>query len=847
MTFLSIFTFCTNSIRRPVIGVLLVMFCVAAGRVVSGQEVDPFHKLLERGQQHFEDGEYNNAETVLLEAVDVNSKSYEAHYWLGRTYYELQDNRKSENHYRQSIRRNKKFSDAYIGLGRTYMRIKNRMIDARQTMKEGLKYDPTNADVYYQLGMSYLEQSRRDPAAPLYVNQGRQAFQQAVAYDTQHPDAYYQLALSYEFPSRDYNRAMSIFYKQLSVNPGHRDALSHLGKCSFLTKQYRVGVDLLEQLMDTHGDALPTYSKTLLAQLKASLLQEEREYDKAAEMYDEFIEGLDPAERIYYSDLKYVANDREMTVYEQASESEKQGIVQKFWGSRDPDPATVVNERLVEHYRRVLHAREYYSLGQKPWDRRGDIYIRYGEPDDLQHFLLRAGEKALLNYQPTGDARIDAIRERNYLLRYRLKVDNAGLPWANMTNRTIIDPDSDDKNIVPMTTQDIHSFSFRAGQETQGLVFVSESWVYVEHDLELFFVDQLGMGKFDYPLGIHETSIEEASIQSRFHPQRAAEQLINRNPETYRFDYGGQPLELLYDMVTYKGNNEQTLVEFAYSVPTRQLGTVEDGQGLKTWFDSHVVLRDQDYHRIANTSSKLGPMDRPLGRKSDKEIGVDLRTASIALHAPPGEYNSAIEVRDEASRRIGIFQQSLTVPDYTGKRLGLSDIRLANSIIQHDEPGPFVRHGLKIEPNPSRIFQDTDPVHFYFEIYNLTPDVTGLTSYRTELEVTTKERKGNIVWRFLSSLGNLINRSDNTESVMMLFEDEGEMANEYKYTSIDTGDSPTATYVMTLTITDLVSDQTVTKTREFVVTNDRRRWFEEETLKMIDMRVIPDQEGHDGP
>ena len=72
--------------------------------------------------------------------------------------------------------------------------------------------------------------------------------------------------------------------------------------------------------------------------------------------------------------------------------------------------------------------------------------------------------------------------------------------------------------------------------------------------------------------------IEEASIQSRFHPQRAAEQLINRTPEAYRFDYGGQPLDLLYDMVTYKGNNDQTLVEFAYSVPTRQLGTVEDGQ-----------------------------------------------------------------------------------------------------------------------------------------------------------------------------------------------------------------------------------------------------------------------------
>ena len=847
MSFHSIFRYHPTVTHRLIITTALIMFCAAEGRIVSGQTADTFQTLLEHGQQLFKEGEHSEAESVLLEAIALKSKSVEVHYWLGKTYYELGDNKKAEKHFKESIRRNKRFSDAYVGLGRTYMRMKNRMIDARQTMKEGLKYDPTNAEVYYHLGMSYLEQSKRDPAAPLYVMQGRKAFQQAAANDTQHPDAYYQLALSYEYPSRDYNRAMSIFYKQLCINPGHRDALSHLGKCSFLTRQYRVGVDLLQQLMDIHGDALPAYSNILMAQLKASLLQEEREYEKAAELYDTFMGGLDPAEKMYYTDLQYVATEEEMISYGQATDSEQQEIARKFWASRDPDPATVVNERLVEHYRRVMHVREYYSRGQQPWDRRGDIYIRYGEPDDLQHFLLRAGENAQVNYQPTGDARIDAIRERNHLMRYRLKVDNGGVPWGNLSSRTIVDPDSDERNSIPLTTQDFNTFFLQSGQETQGLVFVSESWVYVEHDLELFFVDQLGMGKFDYPLGIHETNIEEASIQGRFHPQRMAEDLISRTPEAYGFDYGGQPLDFLYDMVTYKGEDGQTLVEVAYSVPTRQLGTVEDGQGLKTWFDSHVVLRDEDYHRIANTSSKLGPMERPLRESPKKKIGVDLRTASLAVHAPSGKYNSTVEVRDEASRRIGIFQQSLTVPDYTGEALAISDIRLATSIVPQDEEGPFVRHGLKIEPNPARIFQDTEPVHFYYEIYNLTPDVIGQTNYGTELEVTTKERKQNIVWRFLSSLGNLINRSDETESVLMLFEDEGEKPNEYKYTSIDTGDSPTATYVMTLTITDLVSEQTATKTREFVVTNDQRRWFEDEASKIMDMRIIPDNEDDNTP
>ena len=41
---------------------------------------------------------------------------------------------------------------------------------------------------------------------------------------------------------------------------------------------------------------------------------------------------------------------------------------------------TTGNERLVEHYRRVLHAMTHFSQGQKPWDKRGEIYILYGPP-----------------------------------------------------------------------------------------------------------------------------------------------------------------------------------------------------------------------------------------------------------------------------------------------------------------------------------------------------------------------------------------------------------------------------------------------------------------------------------
>ena len=831
-----------NTVRRVLNG-FFVLFVLSVIDVGAQTAAPDFQSLFNTGISLYDEKRFDEAESVLHQAIDLQPKSADAHYWLGMTYYERSNNKEAVKQFKVAIRRKKQFPEAYIGLGRTYMRIKNRMVDARQMLKEALKYDNKNAQIYYYLGLSYIEQSKRDPAAPLYVMQARKAFQQATANNPRHPDAYYQLGLSFENPSRDYKKALSIFYRQLTVNPGHEDAVSHLGRCCFLTGQYREGVDLLTQLIDLYGEAIPKYAHTVVALLNASYLNSQKLYKEAGNVYEQYIGSLNSVERRYYTDLIYVASEEEYLLYSRATDAEQTEIQRKFWASRDPDPATIINERLIEHYRRVIHAREHYARGRKPWDRRGDIYIRYGEPDDLQHFILQAGEKALDNYRPTGDARIDVIRERNYIFRYRLKVDNAGADWGTELNRQIDDLDSPERILIE-TARDADTFLLQAVNKMQAMAFVAESWVYIEHDMEMFFVDQLGIGKFDYPLGTHETSIEEASIQGRFHPKRMAEEFIKKTPESYAFDYGGDNLDFLYDIVTFKGEGPETYIEIAYVVPSHQLGAVSDGQGLHTWFDSHVVFRDGDYNRMANVSKRIGPIERSMEVMARKKIGVSLHTALLDMNAPAGSYRYAVEVRDEATGRIGIFEQMYTVPDYNSDSLMVSDIKLAMSIMPDEGAGPFIRHGLNIEPNPARLYQRAEPVHFYYEIYNLSLDAQGRTSYQVELEVTTKEPRHNIIWKFLAGLGKLIGRSSDEQSVFMVFENGGITADEYSYTSIDTGESPTGTYAMTVRIKDLHSGQTVSKIKEFVVTNDRSTAFsKDEREQPIDMQLM-DNEGN---
>ena len=810
---------------RTILAGILLSCCLLSSTAVTmtsdaqpeSRPVDTLEALLAEGISLYDQQKFEEAKGVFQDAVRLKSRSGEARYWLGVAHYELGDDREAAKQLRIAVRHERKNPDVHFALGRTYMRMKNRMVDARKSFKQALRYDPEHSEVHYFLGIAYMTQSKRDPAAPLYVLQARRSFGQAAAANPLHPDAYYQMGLSFENPSRDYKKALALFYRQLMVKPDHRDALYHLERCSYLLKQYQQGIDLLMQVVEVHGSDVPDYVHTLINKLKATMLQSQNRFAEANQAYEEFLAKAVPEVRVHYMDLAYVASEEEYRQYRALeTQEDKAEFRRRFWAARDPKPATAVNERLVEHYRRVMHAREHFSAGQQPWDRRGGIYIRYGEPDDQQHFIMQTGENALKNYQPTGDARIDAIRERNFMWRYRLKVDNAGSEWSDPALRSTRDPDAG--NYLPGLAE---------SAKTQALGFLAESWVYLEHDLELFFVDQVGVGKYDYPLQVHETNIAEAVVQDNYHPRRLAAELIKKTPESYAFDYGGVPLRFMYDIVSYKGGGDLAEVEIAYMVPAEQLETVNDGRGMRTWFDGHVVFQDDEYNRVAQTSRRIGPIDRPLVSESGRDAGIELHMGMMEMEAPPGSYRAAIEVQDEATRRIGIFEQAYAVPEYDGEALMMSDIKLAVSIAPVDSiHGPFIRNGLEIVPNPARMYQRSDPVHFYYEIYNLTQAESGRTAYRVELEVRNKDRPQNIFWRFLKGIDRLVRRSDNEQSVLMVFENEGNRPDEYSYTSIDTGATPTGAYEMTVRVRDLHSGQTAIRTKVFVVTNDRVSKFE---------------------
>jgi len=60
--------------------------------------------------------------------------------------------------------------------------------------------------------------------------------------------------------------------------------------------------------------------------------------------------------------------------------------VRRFWRGMDPDLATRENEAQLEYWARVAHAFFlYYDERRRSWDERGEIYVRYGPPEQSDY------------------------------------------------------------------------------------------------------------------------------------------------------------------------------------------------------------------------------------------------------------------------------------------------------------------------------------------------------------------------------------------------------------------------------------------------------------------------------
>ena len=100
---------------------------------------------------------------------------------------------------------------------------------------------------------------------------------------------------------------------------------------------------------------------------------------------------LEPKYRKWLTEeVVYIISPKEKEVFLQlASDREREVFIEAFWKVRDPEPNTPKNEFMMEHYRRINYANQYFGRESpgKGWrSDMGRIFIILGEPNSIDTY-----------------------------------------------------------------------------------------------------------------------------------------------------------------------------------------------------------------------------------------------------------------------------------------------------------------------------------------------------------------------------------------------------------------------------------------------------------------------------
>ncbi len=750
---------------------------------------------------------------------------------------------------------NGRLAEGHHGLGMVFAQRPKGLYTAIGYFVEALRFDPRYVEARYHLAEARLRLEEYD---------ARREVERAIALDPNYAPAYRLMGQWHEEMQEDYEAAALWYTRYLALKPDDPEVRVRLGGVYQKARDFE---RVTKALMD-HAQAHPEDLEAL--PILAHACAEMRRLDWAQTFYQRYLNGISPDERALYEDIRLVAYPEEVAESEEAARGgQREAFLRHFWAIRDPDLMTSVNERLLEHYRRVWYARQNFSRRKQPWDRRGEVYVRFGEPD----YRSRSD---MLNLRQSLE--VQRVKERMARDLYGQEAENltyfgpaypvrglrarlggvpdlqANLPVEGLLERMAQEADARQRQggseaprqegvrlrgETEVTAADLEQFRVEETRTVQrasprgggvatggmsdfhpdfGAVSVNEdasqvpweTWVYVKigGGIEITFTDERGSGDYDYappPLDAH-IPIHQLSRFNRYAPQRVFERAAAVTPDHYTPKSDAPPLQFYYDLADFRASQEgRSVLEVYYGIPRRIGQYLPEQDSTRMIVERQVALLNLETGATYRTQSDLvfqGAGD--LTRQPGAFVPDVAR-----LEAPPGKYRLEVSARDRLSGRMGTYRQDVAVSDYARGRLRLSSLELAWQVGRGEEGDKFTRHGTRIVPLPTRTFRRDQGVFIYYEVYNLRPDVSGVT--RHAVEYTVRTEAGGVLSRIAQTF------SGRRPEVAVSQEQAGTQEADYRSLELDLRGLSPGKGLLTVTVKDLNSGDAVSRGISFTM------------------------------
>lgn len=616
------------------------------------------------------------------------------------------------------------------------------------------------------------------------LNKARNYVDRAKALSGTDIQTNYLEGIIFSFQKRP-NDAISKFKEVVSENPsysccGHQSVLLLLGAAFADKGETDSAIDAYKQgVLEDITDTWP------MIQMSQLFVQKGKSTE-ATEAYYGGLNGISSTSKIHglFEDVKDIATKDEIKAWQNLTTNEERlKFLRIFWKRRDPNPIDQVNERLVEHLKRLSIARSTYGRAVSPWyDDRGRIYVRLGKPDQICFGRVGANIKETETWFYTSvgqDVFFDFVNmSGTYELRSLLDAVEQGGTLSDavalIEERSMYHPYYANLAMKVRAHRDIAEARANAG---------------------------LGFGdETSQDFGISQRAqVSSKFMQSNEYRQDYLSKQAYAASQRFVFDIGAPHLPLNCNFASFSQGALPPRVEFYWTVPFSELvftPVTETPDRFTSELKITMKVRDMDLNDIENISHAYTIAAN--SNESSSHFFVDQLEASMT----PGRYDVAVEIRNNEKDRVGLYRFIVNVKAFPSDTLSVSDIEIAQYVDKTLSRDKFTkpRTTLRVVPNPAAGILKTKPMTVYYEIYNLSLNDDGRSSYEVSYSIHMLDSDRS----FLSTIAGVFgsNQASGTSSVTLK---EGKSVTEHEYISFDISELPAGIARLEIKIKDLIS------------------------------------------
>jgi GWxTD domain-containing protein len=499
-----------------------------------------------------------------------------------------------------------------------------------------------------------------------------------------------------------------------------------------------------------------------------------------------------PYKKWLEEEVPYIISDEERSAFLQLqTNEEREQFIEAFWQRRDPTPDTVENEFKEEHYRRIAYANERFSSGIPGWRTdRGRIYIMWGPPDEIESHSAGStynrpmseggGQTQVYGFDDWTYHYMEGIGQ-NITIEF---VDPTGTGEYHIT----LDPG--EKDAMAHVPGGGPSMLEQMGMSTQAARFTRSDGS----------TAPLGVGQLNGGGGLESqnefTRLEQfAKVQApppvKFKDlEEVVSSRILRNQISfdYRFDF----MRITGDTI---------LVPVTVQIQNKQM-TFRDHDGVQSASLNLFGRISSMTGRVIQTFEDVIQRDFPDSLLEPSLKGFSIYQKAIPLR--PGLYKLDLVIKDVNSGNVGVVNTRLAVSSIPDDKLEASSLILADQM----EPvsskdvgiGQFVLGSTKVRPKLDAEFHADQALDIYLQFYNLKVDDK---THKNNVSVDFKVTQGDQTVSHEVKTGEDIKQSGEQITIQQVIQPKT---------------LPPGKYKLQIQATDLVANQTVTRTADFTVT-----------------------------